>query len=108
MEVVLLTENEATRWAYKEREGRELNDLESVGAYWSAVEAVELLHLSAETFKGCACWCGSTLWLVLSSDQMQGLTLENGYILKSVCVVGLALLLVFENQGRELVYRAIY
>lgn len=126
MELYKMKNESATRWAFGSRMIREdLNSLEVAGVERLTAWALDELENSgefAQTFRvqcgnvgdyflRCqSAWIGGALWFVYSSPLMgKNYTLKGGEVLRCACVVGFALLLVFEepDTGREVVYRVI-
>ena len=120
----------ATAWAYENRQPREdLNPLEFEGfkrfTAWAIDELADLGAFIFSHFKkylnsgsaggfflsGPSCYAGGWLWFMTESEPMaENYTLKTGERLRGACVVGLAVLLVFQDKetGREVVYRVTY
>ena len=101
-----------TRWAFDQREPRDLNPLEVAGVEVLTCEGLDELFgaTSGDYFaNNCAAWCGAC-WCSCFNTQKERdkFTLPGGYAFSFSCVVGLALLLVFHNsKEKERVIRII-
>ena len=124
MDLYKMENTTACRWAFGSRDIRQnLNSLEVAGVGALTLWALDYLASSgALNVPNCcrgvgsvfidreSAWTGGALWGVYSSQNMANCyTLKSGERFRCACVVGLALLLVFEepNTGREVVYRVI-
>ena len=124
MEVYKMKKETASRWAFGSRIIRsDLNYLESRGVeYLTACALDELARSGAlnippfmvgvgrHFLDHLSAWAGGGLWFCADTNTTrQEFTLKTGETLRGAVVVGLALLLVFEepNTGREVVYRVI-
>lgn len=124
MELCKMKKETASRWAFGSRDIRQdLNSLEVAGVGALTLWALDYLASSGALCCPSSCrgvgsvfidresaWTGGALWGVYSSQNMaNSYTLKSGERFRCACVVGLALLLVFEepNTGREVVYRVI-
>ena len=120
MDVFELKNETATRWAFGSREIKnDLNYLEEAGAETLTARALDELagkignsweQLGKVWIDKFSAWVGGALWACYPSQDIADIyTIKGGYVLRCACVVGLALLLVFQqpNTEKERIYRVI-
>lgn len=124
MELYEIKKETATRWAFGSRIIKnDLNYLEVAGVEVLTARALDELAerheigsglytrgIGKRFLNGESAWAGGVLWACYSSQNIaEFCTLKTGERLRCACVVGLALLLVFEepNTENEKIYRII-
>lgn len=124
MELYKMKKVSGTAWAFGSRIIKnDLNYLEVAGVESLTAAALDeltrsgllkiapfMVGVGSHFLEHLSAWAGGGLWFLPDSQRIrEDYTLKTGETLRGSCVVGLALLLVFEepNTGREVVYRVI-